>query len=403
MRRSGGSGKKTENVEGSALSRLGKRAVKKLLSNAALLNGGVNLLERSPFGDWLLLLIFEGEGARQDAERARRIVKSEGGSELGDGPARRWYEHRYSVSFKQIPVFRAGAFDDTMEVAAPWSRFEELFTSVRAALAKHVLVLAHISHVYPDGCSVYFTFGIAPGQDASMLSVYDAAWSDALAAVQAAGGAISHHHGIGRSKAEALESDLCSGAGVLRSVLAAFDPDQVMNPGVLLPRTPRAAALDRASAYPEPGLDQVSQLVTVEGHRSVRALEGELQARGYTLGVQPRDASVGDWLAAGMPGAPDPWLDPVDHTLAGLQATLHGGTLLTLPPLPRRATGPDLSALLVGAAGRIAKLERATLRVRPKALHPPAALPFHADRSPPVGQDERDAFEALVRTLNTKP
>ena len=51
-----------------------------------------------------------------------------------------------------------------------------------------------------------------------MLEIYDAAWRDARAAVHAAGGAISHHHGIGRSKASALERDLGPGANVLRSV-----------------------------------------------------------------------------------------------------------------------------------------------------------------------------------------
>src|SRR5262249_18352140 len=157
------------------------------------------------------------------AERARRIIESEGGSDAGEAPARRWFEHRYSMSFSQIPVFRAGAFDDTMEVAAPWSRFGEMFDSGRAALARHVLVLADVAQVYPDGCSVYFPFGIAPGRDASMLSIYDAAWRDALAAVHAAGGAISHHHGIGRSKAAALERDLGPSASVMRGVLRAWD------------------------------------------------------------------------------------------------------------------------------------------------------------------------------------
>ena len=399
MRRSSRGGHKEHPPEGGGLSRLRKRAIKKLLSNAALLNGGVNLLEKSPFGDWLLLLIFEGDGARDDAERARRIVRREGGEDAGEGPARRWYEHRYSVSFTQIPVFRAGAFDDTMEVAAPWSRFEELFATVRDALARHVLVLAHISHAYPDGCSVYFSFGIAPGEEASMVEIYDAAWRDALAAVHAAGGAISHHHGIGRSKAAALERDLGSGADVLRRVLGAWDPARIMNPGALLPLTPAPRPAERK--YPEPGLDELSQLVTVNATQTLGALEAELGARGYTLGaVAPPELTVGEWLARGLPGAADPWSDPVDHTLAGLQATLRDGKRLTLLPLPRRATGPDLGALVAGAAGRIARLERATLRVRPLHAQSPRPLPFAGERNPAVSAEERAAFDDLVTALS---
>ncbi len=399
MRRSSRGGHEQRGAEGGGLRRLRKRAIQKLLSNAALLNSGVNLLEKSPFGDWLLLLIFEGDGAHDDAERARRLVKREGGEDVGEAPARRWYEHRYAVSFQQIPVFRAGAFDDTMEVAAPWSRFEELFATVREALTRHVLVLAHISHAYPDGCSVYFTFGIAPGKGSSMLEIYDSAWRDALAAVHEAGGAISHHHGIGRSKALALERDLGPGADVLRRVLRAWDPARVMNPGALLPLVPGASASERR--YPDLGLDELSQLVTVEASRTLGELESELQALGFTLNAAApaADMTVADWLARGLPGAADPWSDPVDHTLAGLQAMLHDGKRFTLLPLPRRATGPDLAALVVGAGGRIARLERATLRVRPLHARSPRPLPFAGERKPAVSAEERAAFDDLVSAL----
>jgi alkyldihydroxyacetonephosphate synthase len=386
-------------VESGGLARLRKRAIQKLLSRAPLLNRGVDLLERSPFGDWLMLLVFEGAGAGDDALRARRILQREGGQDAGEEPARRWYDHRYSVSFSQMPVFRAGAFDDTMEVAAPWSHFEGMFDAVRNALARHVLVLAHISHIYPDGCSVYFTFGSGPRQDASLLSIYDAAWRDALAAAQEAGGTISHHHGVGRSKAHALERELGAGSSVLRQVLGAWDPSRIMNPGAVLPREPAIGLAPRV--YPEPGLDELSQLVTVEANETLGALETKVREHGLTLNASAApELSVGEWLARGLPGASDPFADPSDHTLAGFQARLADGRSLALLPVPRRATGPDLTALIVGGAGRIAQVTRATLRVRPLSAPPVRPLPFIGERDPAVSASEAAAWAELCAAFS---
>ncbi|HEV8247039.1 MAG TPA: FAD-linked oxidase C-terminal domain-containing protein, partial [Polyangiaceae bacterium] len=369
------------------------------LSRAPLVNRGIDWLEGSPYGHWLMMLIFEGEGAETDAARAGELARREGGEALGERPARAWYEHRYAVSFNQSPVFRAGAFNDTLEVAAPWSRIDELFHAVRKALARHVIVLAHLSHAYPDGCSIYFTFGGAARSGTSALGAYDSAWREALVAARDAGGAISHHHGIGRSKAEALEADLGPAAAVLRRVLRAWDPDRIMNPGALLPASPGTSSSLPAGPL-TPALDTRSELVTVGADERLGELEARLSARGFTLGGSPPlELSVGEWLARGLPGAPDAWLDPTDHVLAGLQARLHTGERLLLQPVPRRATGPDLSALILGAGGRLGRTEFATLRIHRNDAPPPRALAFAQERSPPLGSDEREAFDDLAAAV----
>src|SRR5262249_12475492 len=151
------------------------------------------------------------EGAA-DLDRARLVAERYGARSLGEAPARHWLDHRYGVSYRQSPVFMAGAFSDTMEVAAPWSRLGALYDAVREALGRHVFVMAHLSPAYPDGCSIYFTFaGSAPSPEAAAAK-YDAAWRAALDAAIGAGGTLSHHHGVGRSKAPKLGAEL--GLGV---------------------------------------------------------------------------------------------------------------------------------------------------------------------------------------------
>lgn len=184
----------------------------------------------------LLILMFEGpaDGTVIEAAEAQRLLASLGGEDLGAAPAERWKQKRYAVSYKQSKVFAAGAFNDTAEVAASWSALPRLYRDVKEAISRHAFVIAHFSHAYPEGCSIYFTF-VAHAKDASSSRrLYDAIWSDLLSATHEAGGTISHHHGVGLSKARFLPDELGEGGmSVLRRVKSALDPDRRFNPGKL--------------------------------------------------------------------------------------------------------------------------------------------------------------------------
>jgi alkyldihydroxyacetonephosphate synthase len=54
-------------------------------------------------------------------------------------------------------------------------------------------------------------------------------------AILAAGGTLSHHHGVGRDHAPWLEEEIGTvGMQALRALKQTFDPGNIMNPGVLL-------------------------------------------------------------------------------------------------------------------------------------------------------------------------
>ena len=58
------------------------------------------------------------------------------------------------------------------------------------------VVLCHVSHVYTTGASLYFT--VACAQSADPVAQWRAAKAAASDAILAAGGTITHHHGVGR-------------------------------------------------------------------------------------------------------------------------------------------------------------------------------------------------------------
>ena len=184
-----------------------------------------------------LVLVWEDDpeiGAAERAE-AERICRAFSARDTGEGPARHWLAHRHAVSYRQSAFFTAGAFVDTMEVAATWSRMKPMHEAVRKALSKHVFVMAHFSHAYPEGASIYFTFAGSAKNDAAAAELYDATWRDALRAVVDVGGSLSHHHGVGRSKAPMMRREQGVAIDVVRSVKRSLDPKGILNPGSLIP------------------------------------------------------------------------------------------------------------------------------------------------------------------------
>ena len=78
-------------------------------------------------------------------------------------------------------TFGTGVIVDTMEVAGLWSAVPRLYESIRAALAAHAQAVAcHLSHLYPSGSSLYFTF-LVRGSDDHGGASGGVVWSNARA------------------------------------------------------------------------------------------------------------------------------------------------------------------------------------------------------------------------------
>jgi alkyldihydroxyacetonephosphate synthase len=144
-------------------------------------------------------------------------------------------------------------------------------------------------------------------------------------------------------------------------------------------------------------VDLTSLLVHVRGDVSLQDLEQALARQGLTLDVSPLEGTVAEWIARGAPGSRDPLRDPVDQLMAGFTARMKDGRVLDVRPTPRRADGPDLSALVLGTE-RFATIERAWLRAHKKGTPRPqsarAAFP-----ETPLDQGEQRLLDAIERAL----
>jgi alkyldihydroxyacetonephosphate synthase len=187
----------------------------------------------------LLVAVCEGDARVVAAERAVLADVCATATDLGPGPGEHWWGHRYSVSFNLPRVLSgqllgAHGVADTIEVAALWSDLLGVYEAMRGAMSAHVaVVMAHVSHCYPEGASIYWTLATDAADEADAMRRYDAAWADGMRACLDAGGSIGHHHGVGLARAAWLAEELGEGHTVLRAVKDALDPAGICNPGKL--------------------------------------------------------------------------------------------------------------------------------------------------------------------------
>ena len=207
-----------------------RQVSKRTLSHPAALNQLQKLFRRSR-----LVLMFEGDARRAAADdrAATAICRRLEAEDLGEGPGRAWLKKRYDVSFRMSRLIESGTFADTMEVAASWENVLEVYERVHAAASPHAFVLCHFSHAYADGCSLYFSFVGSGADEAELEARYHALWRAILGAATSAGANVSHHHGVGLLKAQALQDSLGEARAALVALKRHFDPDGIMNPGKL--------------------------------------------------------------------------------------------------------------------------------------------------------------------------
>lgn len=226
-------------------------------SNCRVLDAREAMLNGVPTGGRnVLLLGFESADGPRDAWMARALSACrEAGAHEVEGPVVRTMDERASRdrdsaawrgSFLRGPYLQSalvslGMVADTFETACTWDAFDSLHEAVTRAVSaamKRVcgagVLSCRLTHVYPDGPAPYFTF-IAPGRAGALLEPWAEIKRAASEAVLANGGTITHHHAVGRTHRpwyDRQRPELFAQA--LSAVKRTWDPQWVLNPGVLV-------------------------------------------------------------------------------------------------------------------------------------------------------------------------
>jgi alkyldihydroxyacetonephosphate synthase len=186
-------------------------------------------------GDAHLLLVLD-EGDAHIVDATMRVVAEECAvaEPIDVAFVEQWLSHRNDVSALEALISR-GYVVDTMEIAGTWKALPEIYERTTAAMraVEHTLVAsAHQSHSYTDGGCLYFTFAGQPPAD-QRDAFYSAIWDAGTRAVLDAGGALSHHHGVGLNRSRFVRDALGPAFDVLAGVKRTLDPNGILNPGKL--------------------------------------------------------------------------------------------------------------------------------------------------------------------------
>ena len=141
-----------------------------------------------------------------------------------------WEKSRFTDPFLREDLMDHGIMIDTLECAVNWAQMGGVHQQVRALVKNrpNTICMTHLSHAYPQGANLYFIF-IARITD---INEYLTLQYGILEAIQQAGAAISHHHGVGKQTAPWLEENIGKPAvDVVRILRDHFDPHHIMNPG----------------------------------------------------------------------------------------------------------------------------------------------------------------------------
>eukprot|EP00929_Paragymnodinium_shiwhaense_P031046 TRINITY_DN1747_c0_g4_i1.p1 TRINITY_DN1747_c0_g4~~TRINITY_DN1747_c0_g4_i1.p1 ORF type:complete len:2129 (+),score=480.49 TRINITY_DN1747_c0_g4_i1:110-6496(+) len=184
------------------------------------------------------------EGSRDEVAMQKRalapLVKRAGGVRGGSSSGAAGYALTFAIAYLRDFALDYGILSESLETLAPWSKVEGVWPAVVAAVEKehHAWQLpgkpwlsCRMTQIYDEGAVLYMylavsTVGLKPSR---AVEAFQALEHAARAAAVAAGGCLSHHHGVGKLRAPLLpdtQSPALSSA--LLGLKTAFDPHNVL-------------------------------------------------------------------------------------------------------------------------------------------------------------------------------
>ncbi|MCK7543126.1 FAD-binding oxidoreductase [Marinobacter bryozoorum] len=176
-------------------------------------------------------------------EEVRRLCKPFRGVYMGTGMGRKWAEKRFAMPYLRETLWELGYAVDTLETATDWDNVDTLMGMVEDNLRHGLMeynqpvhVFSHLSHVYPQGSSIYTTY-VFPVADnyRNTFARWQHLKDTTSALIVNNRGTISHQHGVGKDHAPWLPVEKGElGMMAIQGLLDTFDPRGLLNPGTLI-------------------------------------------------------------------------------------------------------------------------------------------------------------------------
>lgn len=188
-------------------------------------------------------LVFEGGEAETRAQQNAlyTIAKKHGGMKAGAENGQRGYQLTFAIAYIRDFILKHYLIAESFETSVPWTQLPDLVRRVKQRISDECtsrnipgkpFVTARITQVYPTGAAVYFYFAYYYRGVENPSEVYAEIEHAAREEILAAGGSLSHHHGIGKLR-EGFLPEVLSGEALRwkKQIKVALDPNNIFAAG----------------------------------------------------------------------------------------------------------------------------------------------------------------------------
>lgn len=190
-------------------------------------------------------LLYEGAADEVAREMAtvQRLSKARGAMRAGSENGKKGYQLTFGIAYIRDFVLQYGVLAESLETSVEWSRALELCTRVKARVAREAtergvkgppFITCRISQIYPTGVCIYFYLGLNDDDLTDPVGTYGAIENAARDEILQCGGALSHHHGVGKRRRGFLpEVHTPVALDWLRALKKSVDPKNIFGIGNL--------------------------------------------------------------------------------------------------------------------------------------------------------------------------
>jgi alkyldihydroxyacetonephosphate synthase len=184
-------------------------------------------------------IMMEGTAAEVSYQQKviARLAKKYRGMAGGEGNGRRGYMLTYAIAYIRDYLAQYHIIGETYETTVPWDRIMPVIEAVdkrarelheAANLPGRPYVSPRITQLYHTGVCIYFTHGFSTKGVAEPDKVFGEIEHELRRTIIAAGGSISHHHGVGKLRKDFMADTISpTTVEVLKQVKAAHDPQNI--------------------------------------------------------------------------------------------------------------------------------------------------------------------------------
>ena len=185
-------------------------------------------------------LFFEFHGTeawvQEQAEMVKEISTEEGGSDFQwstqEQEKQKLWEARHNAYYAGLAL-RPGSKGWATDVCVPISRLADCILETRSDIEESKLTVPLVGHV-GDG-NFHLLFLIDPENEEEELKLYQPLNDRLIERALRMGGTCTGEHGIGSGKIKYMKAEHGDSLDLMRQIKQALDPDNLMNPGKMLP------------------------------------------------------------------------------------------------------------------------------------------------------------------------